>query len=169
MSKRGFSLIELIVVVAILAIVLAIGIPLLSKYIKKYNIEKETNQIYSDLVSQRFKSISTGGDYGIVFNPNSYTLFRFNDIDYNMQFDETKEMADAATKNVKYRILKKKTDGSFVPAADNVVIFDKSGFVRNVNWGIGGFTIKVDSVGVGSMKYNCVIISTQRIKESMCQ
>lgn len=169
MSKRGFSLIELIVVVVILAIMLAIGIPLLSKYIKKYNIEKETSQIYSDLVSQRFKSISTGNNYGILFNSNSYTLFRFNDIDYNMQFDRTKEMTDTITKNVKYKILKKKTDGSYVPAANSVVIFDRDGFTRNVMWGIGGFTIKVDSSGVSSIKYNCIIISTQRIKECLCQ
>ena len=169
MSKEGFSLIELLLVIAILAIMLAMGIPLLTGYVRKYNVEEETSQIYSDLVAQRFKSISTGNNYGIVFNTNSYTLFRFNDANYNLKFDGAKEMSDAVTKKVKYEILKKKANNNYIPATDSVVIFDRDGFARNTNWGIGGFTIKVDSSGIDSLKYNCVIISTQRIKESFCQ
>ena len=168
MSKRAFSFIELIVLLAILSIMLAIGVPYLTKYIKKYGIEKETAQIYSDLVAQRFKSITTGENYGVAFNVNSYTLFRFDDSNYNMKYDGPSEMADAVTKSVKYRILKK-TNGGYLSASNNIVIFDKNGVARNVNWGFGGFTIKVDSSGIGPIRYNCVIISAQRIKEGVCQ
>lgn len=167
-SNNAFSLIELIVTVAILLIMLAIGVPYLSKYVRKYGIEQETSQIFSDLVMQRYKSVTTGDSYGVMFNTSSYVLFKFKDTDYNLIFNGASEMIDTIIKNVKYKILKKIGSG-YVGASNDVVIFDKNGVARNRNWGFGSFTIKVDSDDISSIKYNCVVISTDRIKEAKCQ
>jgi len=167
-NKKAFSLVELMISITVLTVMLAIAVPYLTKYVKKYGIEKETGQIFSDLVAQRFKSITTGENYGVVFNANSYILFKFNDSNYNMKYDGSSEMTDSIIKNVKYKILKK-IGSSYTDASNDVVIFDKNGVARNKNWGFGGFTIKIGSSDVASIRYNCVIISAQRIKESVCQ
>lgn len=167
-SNRAFSLIELIVAVSILLIMLTIGMPYLSKYVRKYGIKQETSQIFSDLVAQRYKSITTGYNYGVMFNTNSYILFKFKDTNYNLIFNGAQEMIDTVVKNVKYKILKK-TGNGYVGASNDVVIFDKNGVARNRNWGFGSFTVKVNSPGISSIRYNCVVISAERIKEAKCQ
>ena len=44
--KRGFSLIELLVVISIIAIILSFGIPWSINYIVKKRVEKDTHSIY---------------------------------------------------------------------------------------------------------------------------
>ncbi len=55
---KGFSLIELLVVVVIMIIILSIGIPGFLKWIVKYRIESDTTTIYSFLQDQRVKAFA---------------------------------------------------------------------------------------------------------------
>ncbi len=152
-SRLGFSLIELLVVVAIIIILLAIAIPQLSKYIKKYNVEKEITMIYGDLSAQRFKSMNTGMPHGIRFdNSKQYTTFTFNDKNYNLVYDGVSEEADTKSVTLKYSL-----DG---PNSGTVILFDKSGMARTKNWGLGNCTIYINSPA----RYNCIAVSNSRIK-----
>ncbi len=153
LSHGGFSLVELMVVVVIIVILLVVAIPQLSKYIKKYNVEKEITMIYGDLSNQRFKSMNTGIPQGIRFNnPKKYTAFTFNDKNYNLVYDGVSEEADAKNVDLKYSL-----DG---PSSGTVILFDKSGIARKSDWGLGLFTIYINYPA----KYNCITISSSRIK-----
>jgi len=154
---RGFTLIEIIVVIAIVAILLAIAIPQFSKYVKKYSVEKEITEIYGDLVQQRFKSMNSGVPNGIRFDSQTqYTLFEFDDKNYNMKYDadENEEKDPIKKSGLKFGLEIK--NGSF----PFVVLFDGKGMAKSANWGIGNFTVYIDSPA----RYNCIAISSNRIK-----
>lgn len=53
---KSFTLIELLVVISIMTIILAIAIPNVLYWIKKYNIESSTNSIYAFLQEARAKA-----------------------------------------------------------------------------------------------------------------
>jgi len=156
-SNRGITLIEIFVVIAITAIVLAIAIPNFSKYVKKYGVEKEITEIYGDLVEQRFKSMSSGVPHGIRFDSaTQYTLFEFDDKNYNMVFDGVGEEKNSVQKSgLKFDLI------CPVWNADNsIVMFDEKGVYRNKKWGGTGITIRIDSPA----RYNCIKVFSTRIK-----
>ncbi len=151
--ENGFSLIELIVIVSILSVLLAIGIPMLTKYLKKYGIEKEIVAIYSQLSSQRFKSMNTGVPHGIRFDSSKqYTVFVFKDSNYNLKFDSVNEEDSSQSESLQYAL-----NG---PQSGTVILFDKKGLARNSNWGLGSFTIYISSPA----RHNCINVSVGRIK-----
>jgi prepilin-type N-terminal cleavage/methylation domain-containing protein len=155
-QNRGFSLIELMVVVAIMIILLAIGIPQLSKYIKKYNVEKEITTLYGDLMNQRFKSMNSGVPHGIVIdNSTKYTLFKFYDSNYNLIFDNLSDAENAVERKLKFNLT-----APVWPDNNSVIMFDKGGIYRNKEWGGTGISIYIDYPA----KYNCIKIFVTRVK-----
>ena len=156
-KRNGFSLIELIVVVVIMAIILSIAIPQMSKYIEKYNVEKEINSLQSTLISLRYKAMNSGIPYGIRFDSSKqYTTFEFNDKNYNLKFDGVDEEANKQIVKLKYDIHKKGSN----QIAGFVLLFDKNGFPKNQDWGIGNLTLYINYEAA----YNCLTVSSVRIE-----
>ncbi|MGC8617068.1 MAG: pilus assembly FimT family protein [Desulfurella sp.] len=56
--NRAFTLLEVVLVIAILAIVLAIAIPNFDRYIKDYNIQKQINKLYADINYAKFYGVA---------------------------------------------------------------------------------------------------------------
>jgi|WetSurMetagenome_2_1015567.scaffolds.fasta_scaffold00013_94 prepilin-type N-terminal cleavage/methylation domain-containing protein len=59
MDKKGFSLIELLVVMGIMMILLLIAVPQFGAMSRKAAIEKQTRQIYADLTTARVRAMNT--------------------------------------------------------------------------------------------------------------
>ncbi len=156
LNKQGFSLIEVIVIIAIMAILLAIGIPALSKYVKSYNVRNEINRLYSDLMKERVKAIETGIPRGVVFNSlKSYTVFVFNDTNHNLQFDGNNEELNPVNTTLSVPL-----NG---PTPGTVIMFDNMGVSRTKQWGLGNFTVYINSPA----RYNCLVISSGRIRKGV--
>lgn len=71
-NSKGFSLLELLVVLAIIMIVAAIGLPNYNNFVRKNRIHNQTKRIYSDLASMRTMAMNSNRMHFMQFGlPNN--------------------------------------------------------------------------------------------------
>lgn len=79
-NKQGFSLVELLIVVALIAILVSIATPGILAQRPKWHIKGTTRDVASKLMLARIKAVQENTDYVLVFNqsssPNTYTLYK---------------------------------------------------------------------------------------------
>lgn len=66
-GTRGFSLVELLVVVAIIAVISAVALPNIASYLRNYTIRGAAQQIAGELQTARAKAINKNVNLGVVF------------------------------------------------------------------------------------------------------
>jgi prepilin-type N-terminal cleavage/methylation domain-containing protein len=76
-ERRGYTLVEIIVVVGILIVLAAIGLPLFSVMMQSSRLDAATRQIAGDLREARSRATQTGWDYKIVgFNVGGGSAYK---------------------------------------------------------------------------------------------
>jgi prepilin-type N-terminal cleavage/methylation domain-containing protein len=75
--QAGFSLIELLAVVGIIAVISAVSLPAIGRYIRNYRIRAASQQVASELNAARTKAIMKNVNLGVVFLIVSPTTFRY--------------------------------------------------------------------------------------------
>ena len=75
-GDAGFSLIELLVVVAIIATTLAVALPKIGRYIRSYQINAATREVVGDLQGARNRGVMKNVNFGSVFYITSPTTYR---------------------------------------------------------------------------------------------
>lgn len=148
-KNKGFSLVELMIVIAIIGIGLGAATLNFSQWIKKTNIEKQTRELFGDLNEARLKSIYMKKRHSIVVYTNSYVFKEYSSENENRFAGKT-----IYTKNTAYQMTTK--TGASV-ADGPVVEFDIRGFtvVPSNN------TFRINPVNSGAA-FDCVIISDSR-------
>jgi len=76
LNSHGFTLIEMMIVVVILAVLLSIATMQFSSWKVKYSIDTQTRELLSDLSDARLGAIQTKGSRAVFFNNATSATFR---------------------------------------------------------------------------------------------
>jgi len=76
-ADRGFSLIELIVVVGLLGLIVLVGMPALDDWLERYRVRTAAQNLAANMQLQRMRAVSRNRQHRITFNAvdSQYTLF----------------------------------------------------------------------------------------------
>jgi len=123
-QQKGFTLIELIIVMGIMGILATIAVPTFQNYIRNQNLKTAARGITSDFFATREKALSENVRYRITFDQasNSYTIARGTAAGAPYVDQQTKLMTSYAP--------------SIKVDADQVVYFQTRGTVTACNFTI---------------------------------
>ncbi len=76
-GEGGFSLVELLVVIGIIAVMAAVVVPPLTNYLKLYRIRGAAQQVYSEITAARLEAIKRNVSFGVVYVTLSNTTYRY--------------------------------------------------------------------------------------------
>ena len=79
MDRHGFTLVELVMVIAIVGILLTMGMLQFSTYSRKNAIEAQVRTMYADLMTVRTQALFEKTDRAVTLTANTFSIFASTD------------------------------------------------------------------------------------------
>ena len=136
-SKAGFTLIEMMVVVAVLSIMMAVAIPAITTWLPKYRVNSTARDIGSTMQMARLKAASNAVEYRVIVNKTLQP--------YSIQVEKGDAMSGSTTWTVEANNYKEFEDeivfNSITPSAteDSVEVYRLDGSTPNAVCNVVGF------------------------------
>jgi prepilin-type N-terminal cleavage/methylation domain-containing protein len=143
MRKDGFSLVELITVMAIAGTLMAIATLQFSSYSRKAGIESQTRTIYAELMNARQQSMFRKSPYRVTLEANRVRIYSSSDV----------SVAPVVQMFLKYPII-------WNGFGDDRIDFDTRGYLQDVDSN-GSICVEQDD---NPGAYDSIVISWTRIR-----
>lgn len=153
MNRRdlGFTLVELIVVIAVAAILTSIATMQFNDSMVKAGIESEATQVYSELMAARQEAMNMKRLRAVKVKAQKFEIFSTT----------VTTVAPVRNGDLKYSVL---SGSNILPAAGQTITFDERGFVTNVS----NISLCVepsgDTVKLNGARFDSIVVSGTRIR-----
>jgi prepilin-type N-terminal cleavage/methylation domain-containing protein len=137
-GKQGFTLIEMLVIVAIMGIIIAGALPSFTLFMQSQRITSVATAIKRQLIAAKVRAIANPQvHYGVYFDTTAGApqTFIFQDKNSDGQFNTGEPIYQAA-----YR-LPLGTKLQIASVANNVIMFRGDGSAKNDGWSTGAITV----------------------------
>lgn len=147
MNSRGFTLVEILIVIGITGILLSIATLQFSDYLRKGVIDRQTKELYSDLMATRTAAVTQRSSKRVIIEPASFTFI-------------SSAMGSGSVRTT--RVLSKPVTWAGKASGDTEkqIIFDERGTFDLVN--NGNTTICV-APSLESAQYDSIVVFSTRI------
>jgi prepilin-type N-terminal cleavage/methylation domain-containing protein len=155
-AQSGFTLVELMVVVALIAIILAMVTLSFTQLNDKYTVESNIKELYSLLMRARNEAATTNIPRYVVLNANQVQIGRDTDGDNIMDTVDNTNPYPRFTINCAI--------APIAACAGNTVVFDTRGLTNNnqtlsITGFSGGITPAMDCIAIAATRINIGIMT----------
>ena len=146
-KQSGFTLIEMMIILGVMAVLSGIAIPNFLSYLPKYRLNGAARQVMGDCMAARMQAVSQNNEFKVFFlNDHEYQILDDDDNDGNIDDGEWTQIKD---------IQSEYSDVTF-SASTNPIFYSKGTAY--------GSTITLTSAADSNLKKYVKVASTGRVK-----
>lgn len=147
MNRRGFTLIEILIVIALIGILLSVASLQFSDYIRKGAIERQTKELYADLMATRTAAVTQRSAKRVIITPSVFTFV-------------SSALGSGSVRTTR-DLSKQITWAGKASSTSTQIIFDERG-TFNIDIANGNTTICVEP-SLESAQYDSIVVFSTRL------